>query len=66
MLKRIEEPVSRGLPRRGGVAAGARRFSFPVDNEGEKEPKEGWRSTKRPRQPPAGMVDYSTYTDGKL
>ncbi|XP_024402653.1 uncharacterized protein [Physcomitrium patens] len=47
-----EVPVGEAVRRSG------RRFSFPVEEPGM-GPIDGWRSTKKPRRPPAGTLDYS-------
>lgn len=40
-----------------------RRFSFPVEEVGP-GPIEGWRSTKKPRRPAAGTLDYNLDSNG--
>lgn len=41
-----------------------RRFSFPVEDAGP-GPIEGWRSTKKPRRPAAGTLDYNLDSTGR-
>jgi hypothetical protein len=54
----VEEAPARTLVRRSG-----RRFSFPVEEPGP-GPIEGWCSTKKPRRPAAGTLDYSLDANG--
>jgi N-acetylneuraminic acid mutarotase len=56
----VEEAPARTPVRRSG-----RRFSFPVEEpEPGPGPIEGWRSTKKPRRPAAGTLDYSLDANG--
>lgn len=52
------------MPARTPVRRSARRFSFPVEEPGP-GPIEGWRSTKKPRRPAAGTLDYNLDTNGR-
>ncbi|KAG0565110.1 hypothetical protein KC19_8G165300 [Ceratodon purpureus] len=55
----VEEMPAKTPP----VRRSGRRFSFPVEEPGP-GPIEGWRSTKKPRRPAAGTLDYSVDTNG--
>lgn len=59
------DPLARGLSKRGDIPVKSRRFSFPIQEENVREPVEGWRSTKKPRRPPAGTLDYTLVSNGK-
>ena len=52
------------MPTRTPVRRSGRRFSFPVEEPGP-GPIEGWRSTKKPRRPAAGTLDYSVDTNDR-
>ncbi|CAK9224132.1 unnamed protein product [Sphagnum troendelagicum] len=41
---------------------GAERLVYQVTEDPDQEPVQGWRSTKRPRQPPADNADHLTHT----
>jgi hypothetical protein len=41
---------------------GAERLAYQVTEDPDQEPVQGWRSTKRPRQPPADNADHLTHT----
>ncbi len=58
----LKDVDSKHLLKKGLPMPGAERLVCQVTEDPDQEPVQGWRSTKRPRQPPADNADHLTHT----